>query len=268
MPDPYASIANIDESIQERLGNVLELRGADPRQKEIMESYLTSLDLAENTNVLEIGCGTGVISRYLSSIDTVESVTGIDPSPVFIEKATELGRNIPGLTFSTGDARSLDFGDELFELVVFHTTLCHVPSPEIVLKEACRVLRPGGVLAIFDGDYASASVAIDKHDPPQVVLDKMVSNFVENIWLTRQLPMVLTKLGLVLKDFRSHGYTAVSDPSYMLTLIDRGVEMMVDSGVIGSSQGEAIQSEAKRRVESGEFFGQISYISAIAQKAG
>ena len=127
-------------------------------------------------------------------------------------------------------------------------------------------MRPGGTLAIFDGDYVSVSVAIDKHDPLQVAVDKMVGNFVENIWLTRQLPKVLTNLGLVLMDFRTHGYTAVSDPSYMLTLIERGTEMMVTSGVLGKNQGEALQSEAKRRVESGAFFGQITYISAIAQK--
>lgn len=268
MPDPYASIADIDESLQRKLSDVLELRGADIRQKEMMESYLSPLDLAKNTKALEIGCGTGVISRYLSTFDRIESVTGIDPSSVFIERAKELGGNIPGLAFGTGDGRSLEFDDESFELVVFHTTLCHVTSPEEALKEAYRVLRSGGILAIFDGDYISASVAIDKHDPLQVVLDKVMDNFVENIWLVRQLPLVLSKLGLTVRDFRSHGYTAVSDPSYMLTLIDRGAEMMVASGVLGRNQGEAIQYEAKRRVVSGEFFGHISYISAIAQKTG
>lgn len=266
MPDPYASIADIDTSIQQRLSDVLELRGADNRQKQMMESYLSLLDLKDNTQALEVGCGTGVVSRYLSSISQVTSVTGIDPSPVFIDKANALSKGMPGLSFSTGDARSLDFDDTSFDLVVFHTTLCHVPSPEDAIKEACRVLRPGGTLAIFDGDYVSVSVAIDQNDPLQVLVDKMVGNFVENIWLSRQLPRVLTRFGLELTDFRSHGYTGVADPSYMLTLIDRGAEMMASSGILGEKQAKALQSEAKRRVDSGAFFGQITYISAIAQK--
>lgn len=266
MPDPYATIASIDESIQKRLSDVLELRGADFQQKKIKESYLSAIDLPASANVLEVGCGTGVVSRYLATLNNVTSVNGIDPSPVFINTAKALGKNIAGLSFRTGDARALDFKDESFDLVVFHTTLCHIPSPETALQEAARVLRPGGVLAIFDGDYVSVSVALDQHDPLQVVIDKMIGNFVENIWLIRQLPKVLSGLGFTLNGFESHGYTAVSDATYMLTLIDRGAEMMSALGIIGASQGEALQSEARRRVEAGEFFGHISYISVIAEK--
>jgi len=43
-------------------------------------------------------------------------------------------------------------------LVVSYTTLCHVPDPDAVLYEAVRILRPGGSLAVFDGDYASGTV--------------------------------------------------------------------------------------------------------------
>lgn len=268
MPDPYAAIADVDKTVQEKLGDVLELRGADRQQKELLQYYLSLVDLKDNSSALEVGCGTGVVSRYLSSFAQIDSVTGIDPSAVFIDKANELSKDIPGASFRTGDARALDFADESFDLVVFHTSLCHVPGPEKALNEAYRVLRPGGTLAIFEGDYASATVAVDNHDPLQMVVDKMVENFVENKWLARQLPKFLTELGLEMKDFRSHGYTGVSDPSYMLTLIDRGVDIMVNTGVLGKKQAEALQSEAQRRVESGEFFGQISYISAISKKSG
>ena len=267
MPDPYASIADTEKSVQERLSNVLELRGADLRQQEMLQSYLSSIAFPQSSKVLEVGCGTGVVSRYIASLKNVASVVGIDPSPVFIEKATTLSKNIAGLSFATGDARSLNFADETFDLVVFHTSLCHVPLPEKALKEAYRVLRRGGILAVFDGDYVSVTVALDDQDPLQLAVNTMVDNFVENKWLIRQLPKVLTNLGLSLKAFRSHGYSAVSDPSYMFTLIDRGVEIMVESGMIGGNQGEALQSEARRRAQAGEFFGHITYISVIAEKA-
>ena len=64
-----------------------------------------------------------------------------------------------------GDGRALRFADGDFDVVVCHTVLCHVPEPERVLAEAFRVLRPGGTLAICDGDYATTTVALGEADP-------------------------------------------------------------------------------------------------------
>lgn len=268
MPDPYASIADKDESLQTMLADVLELRATDQRQQEMLDDYLAELDLKENTRVLEIGCGTGAISRAILNLDQVAEVTGIDPSPVFIEYANKLSQDIPGLALQVGDARNLDFADDSFDLVVFHTTLCHVPGPEQALDEAVRVLRPGGTLVIFDGDYTTVTVATAEHDPLQSAVDTMTRNFVENIWLIRQLPRLIKARGLEISSYRSHGYTKVSDPAYFLTLIDRGVDLLMASGTVGDKQAESLRDEAARRVESGEFFGHISYVSSIARKPG
>ena len=54
-----------------------------------------------------------------------------------------------------GDARALDLPDGHFDVVVAHTLLSHVDEPVRVLEEARRVLRPGGTLVVFDGDYAT-----------------------------------------------------------------------------------------------------------------
>lgn len=268
MPDPYASIAEKDESLQTMLADVLELRATDQRQQEMLDDYLAELDLQENSCVLEVGCGTGAISRAILNLDKVAEVTGIDPSPVFIDYANRLSQDIPGLTFQVGDARNLEFEDGSFDLVVFHTTLCHVPGPEQALDEACRVLRPGGTLVIFDGDYTTVTVATAEYDPLQSAVDIMTRNFVENIWLTRQLPKLISARGLKINSYRSHGYTRVSEPAYFLTLIDRGVDLLVGSGTVGENQADSLRAEASRRVEAGEFFGHISYVSMIAGKPG
>src|SRR5262245_60686507 len=176
MAGPYATIADADPSLQERLAQVLELRASDSQQRAMLRSYLSEIDLPKGARALEVGCGTGAVSRALVESLGLE-VTGVDPSPVFVARARELGGDLPGLTFLEGDGRSLDLGSESFDLVVFHTTLCHIPGPEGALREAHRVLRPEGWLAVFDGDYVTTTVAIGKFDPLQPLVDAMVASF-------------------------------------------------------------------------------------------
>src|SRR5262245_53822696 len=157
MLDPYASIAQANEALQARLAGVLELRAADPQQRAMLNAYLSEIQLPNAARVLDVGCGTGAATRVLAEMPGVREVVGVDPSPVFVEKARALGTSLPQLSFHTGDGRTIPFEGASFDLVVFHTTLCHVPDPEKALLEARRVLRAGGWLAVFDGDYVTTT---------------------------------------------------------------------------------------------------------------
>lgn len=94
--------------------------------------------------MLEVGCGTGAVTRLLARRPGVAEAIGVDPSSVFVAKAGELAAGLDNASFEEGDGRALRFGDGGFDMVVCHTVLCHVPEPERVLTEALRVLRPGG----------------------------------------------------------------------------------------------------------------------------
>jgi ubiquinone/menaquinone biosynthesis C-methylase UbiE len=266
MPDPYAFIDQADEALQARLAGVLELRAADPQQRAMLNAYLSEIQLPGEAVALDVGCGTGAVTRVLAELPEIREVIGLDPSPVFVEKARELGKGLAKLSFHTGDARALQFGDASFDVVVCHTTLCHVPDPEQALREAHRVLRTGGWLAAFDGDYVTTTVAIDTFDPLQRTVDAMIANFVHNPWLTRRLGKILGSMGFRVASLRSHGYTQTAEPAYMLTIIDRGADLLAGAGSIGADQAEALKGEARRRVNAGEFFGHISFISVIARK--
>jgi hypothetical protein len=54
--------------------------------------------------------------------------------------------------------------------------------------------------------------------------------------------------------------------SYMLTIIDRGVDLLRTFGQIGEETALALKAEARRRVEAGTFFGHIAYGSLVARK--
>ena len=103
MPDPYASIAQADEALQVKLAEVLELRAADPQQRTMIDAYLSALELPKDAVALEVGCGTGAVTRILATMPGIEKVVGIDASSVFIERARSLGGRLSHLSFETGD---------------------------------------------------------------------------------------------------------------------------------------------------------------------
>jgi SAM-dependent methyltransferase len=188
MPDLYANIANIPSETQKMLGDALTIRAAEPQMKIMRRRYFSWLDLPKGGLALEVGSGTGhVVADLLDATDLDEAV-GLDPSPVLVNRAKELFSDVQNLSFMEGDARALDLPDHKFDLVVFHTSLCHIPGPDEALSEAYRVLRPGGKIAVFDGDYAANSAALGPNDPLQACMEHVAVNLIHDQWLCRTLP--------------------------------------------------------------------------------
>lgn len=267
MPDVYIGIAAADESVQRKIADVLELRAADLQQRAMLEDYLADLPLSRGARVLEIGCGTGAVARTIAGLPAVGDVVGLDPSPVFIDQARRLTGSHPKLSFVRGDGAELPFDDGSFDAVVCHTSLCHIPGPERVLAEAARVTNDGGWLAVFDGDYATTTVATSPMDALQTCADAAMEALVHDPYLVRRLRPLVGGTGWEVVRVCSHGYVETDDPSYMLTIVDRGADALVAGGRLGEPAGEALKQEARRRVEASEFFGHIAYASVIARRS-
>lgn len=96
--------------------------------------------------VLDVGCGPGTITVGLAAAVAPGPVTGLD-------KPEALPEDLPGVTLVPGDARELPFPDASFDAVYLSTLLQHLPDPLVAVREAVRVLRPGGVVAAVDADW-------------------------------------------------------------------------------------------------------------------
>ena len=262
--DVYATITDADPALVARIAEVLELRAADPQQQAMRRAYLADIAFPQGARVLEVGCGTGAVTRELATWPGVAEVTGVDPSPTFLAAAQRLDPPA-NAGFIEGDARALDLQDQSVDVVVFHTTLCHVPGPHLALAEAARVLRPGGWLAVFDGDYATTTVATGPADPLQACAAAFVEFSVHDPWLVRRLPGLLEQAGFEPVRMRSYGYVETRDARYTPTIVDRGADALVAAGRIGEDTAAALKVEASRRTTAGRFYGHIAYTSLVAR---
>ncbi len=266
MSDPYSDLAAQDVAIQERIADVLEARCLDPAQVEIRASYLSDLNLPTDAYAVELGSGTGHVTRDLITLAGAERALGLEPSPVMVARASQSFADDARLDFRTGDAKATGLADDSVDLVLAHTLLCHVPGPEDVLAETFRILKPGGVLAICDGDYDTATTQIADYDPLDQLVRFMINQNVTNLWIMRQIGGLLTRSGFRLGRRRGHGYVAEGEAAYFLTVIDRGADRMVETGLLQAETAQALKSEARARVSANTFFGFMSYVSQIAYK--
>ena len=98
--------------------------------------------------VLDLGCGIGGCSRYLTA-ERHCRVTGLDLTPEFIAIARELTRRCglgDAIQFHEGNALALPFGAASFDHVWCHNVTMNIPDKKKLASEVARVLKPGGVI--------------------------------------------------------------------------------------------------------------------------
>jgi ubiquinone/menaquinone biosynthesis C-methylase UbiE len=97
-------------------------------------------------NVLDVACGTGIVARTAATrVGQTGHVAGIDQSPSMIAMARRVR---PDLDWRKGDAASMPFPDEGFDVVLSQAALMFFPDRVAALREMGRVLRRGGTIAV------------------------------------------------------------------------------------------------------------------------
>ena len=98
--------------------------------------------------VADLGCGTGQVSAALAPF--VRRIAGVDRSGEMLQTARRRLRDFHNVNLSRGELEAVPLSNGEFDAAILMLVLHHVANPAAALREAARILKPGGRLAVCD----------------------------------------------------------------------------------------------------------------------
>jgi len=268
--DVYRISDSLDDSTLEVLATRLESRGKNPRFMAMMNDYFDAMKIETAAAVLDLGCGTGVAARTIARRKGFGGhITGIDVSPYLVGAATRLAaeEGLAGaIEFRTGDSQRLDLPDASFDAAIAHTLVSHVQDPVAVLRELARIVKPGGTVGIFDGDYASLTFGSDDPAKGRADDEAIIEGIVTNPRVMRQMPRWLRDVGLELTASFSYVLAEIGKADFWASLIQSFPRVLPTAGTMTQSDAQAFVDSMLQRSAQGVFFGACNYYGYVATR--
>jgi len=267
--DVYRITDQLDDPSLDAIVTRLEARGKHPRFVAMMQQYIDAMGIDSAQAALDLGCGTGVATRAIARRPGFRgSVTGIDLSPHFVAVAQRLtaAESIACIEFHVGDSQSLSLPNESFDAVVVHTLVSHVNDPLAVLREVRRILKPGGTVGIFDGDYASMTFAGDDPIKSKETDDVIIQAIVTQPRVMRQMPQLLREAGLEMTASFAHVVADIGKADFFAPALQSFLKLLPRSGAMTQTQAQAWVAAMLERSEQGIFFGASNFYSYVASR--
>lgn len=158
---------------------------------------LEGIDVNEGARVLDAGCGSGVVSRYLASRFPKTRIIACDYSAPILHEARERSKGIGNLSFEEKDLLNLGFENSQFDLIVSRYVLHHqsCERQKRILAELVRVLKPAGKLIVIDVDGIILNIYPQTRSVGQG-LQKLSATKEVDLYVGRKLPHLFSEAGL------------------------------------------------------------------------
>jgi len=198
--------------------------------------------LRPGIHLVDCGCGTGSISVGLAEAVSPGEVTRIEISASDVDLARERAKEggHTNLLFEVADVYELPLPDESVDAAFFNTILSHLYDPVRALREACRVLKPSGVIGVRDRE-ASADIMTGPF--AESIRKQIMEVFIPDVYFGRDLNMGLHLSTLVLEA----GFGRVEQTaSYECHSTRESVRYCADSHILRFSQPEFVDRVVER----------------------
>lgn len=254
MPDPYLDPDRQPDPVLDAMITRLEERGRHPGFAGMMASYVDSLPGDHPLAVLDLGCGTGVVTRRLAEVlHPGSEVRGADVSRALLGAAERLsgGRAIAWDHLPAGP---LPYPDGAFDAVTMHTLLGHVEDPLAVLRECRRVLKSDGRLIVFDADHAGTTYGQPDYETARRIDQLLTSAIATHPDICRRMPLLLKAAGFELLGHRAEMISECGRGDYWLSSVRGFARLMPSIGALSPAEADAWVAHMLGSHESGTFF--------------
>ena len=141
LEDHWSTSSHIDPP----LSSIKRLRQRRSKELKVAKKLIGS---KQQLKLLDIGCRTGTMVSLFDSFGL--DARGIDPAAQPVEMGRSAGRKL-----DIGFVEQQGYASNSFDIVTMYEVIEHLPNPDVVLSEISRILRPGGILIVGTGNYAS-----------------------------------------------------------------------------------------------------------------
>jgi len=118
-----------------------------------LDEELKHLTIPREAKILDAGCGSGLLSRYLVDKEKALDVEACDFSDLRIQQAKNYSKGkYSDIKYQKADLLNLPYEDEAFDIIISRFVFEYLPSPVDTVKELKRVLKKGGTLYLIDLD--------------------------------------------------------------------------------------------------------------------
>ena len=128
--------------------------------RKVGKHFIDWIGFKSNKTFADIGCGNAAFSVQLDKLCNPKRIAGIDPSEAQIAYAKELEFNSVA-EFIVGDAMSLPYADNSFDVALMALVLFFVPDPAKGISETKRVVKSDGVIAAYAWDVLGGGLPIE-----------------------------------------------------------------------------------------------------------
>jgi ubiquinone/menaquinone biosynthesis C-methylase UbiE len=261
LQDPWHRVDASGEA--DRLIQVLEEADLAPGWAELRQTWLDYSGVRPGDRVLDVGCGTGVVTRDLAQrVGYQGQVVGIDPSTRLIQEALRRldQKGLKGrVEFQRADGAALPFPDGSFDLVVASAVFGHIPNGPEVLAEMVRVARLAGTVVAFDHDIDMIVINAADRDLTRRIVHAYCDRYFTSGWAGRELYAMFREAALEEIQVLPLMHTSTQFEPYWKRMVERLSTVAVKTGVVSEQEAGVWRGDLERKGHEGRFFASRSY---------